>query len=332
MDYIVPVYKKLSKDFISYKSRENSPNTESEKKEDVFSVKDINISYQNDNVYENNIINPNDFFTDEIIKKIIKCNITTREYDKIIFEIKEASKNNLSMIVEDYGLNLNELSAKDKVLIYSKSFVHTEYKSVGRLLGSYSFNKIQIDDRLPNPLIITSIIHELSHFLLEKILKETLMKILETNDTPLISSYIKILLEDNDLNYLLDEFCAHTVEGRFALYGYQDYSSFKYKLDEISHLYSKEDIDYALILANTFAYDIKDIMEEFIGEKLRDEIKDEFLNLNDQPKYEPLDFEIESKIENDYFIESLALILTSGIGEAVNQRNKLERYMDKFGH
>lgn len=332
LDYIVPVYKKLSKDFISYKSRENSPNTESEKKEDVFSVKDINISYQNDNVYENNIINPNDFFTDEIIKKIIKCNITTREYDKIIFEIKEASKNNLSMIVEDYGLNLNELSAKDKVLIYSKSFVHTEYKSVGRLLGSYSFNKIQIDDRLPNPLIITSIIHELSHFLLEKILKETLMKILETNDTPLISSYIKILLEDNDLNYLLDEFCAHTVEGRFALYGYQDYSSFKYKLDEISHLYSKEDIDYALILANTFAYDIKDIMEEFIDEKLRDEIKDEFLNLNDQPKYEPLDFEIESKIENDYLIESLALILTSGIGEAVNQRNKLERYMDKFGH
>ena len=156
------------------------------------------------------------------------------------------------------------------------------------------------------------------------------MKVLDTNNTPLISSYIKILLEDNDLNYLLDEFCAHTVEGRFALYGYQDYSSFKYKMDEISHLYSEDDLDYVLILANTFAYDIKSILENFIDEKLRDDIKKEFLNLRDQPKYEPLDLEIESKIENEYFIKSLALLLASGVGEAVNQIDKLERYMYKF--
>lgn len=72
-----------------------------------------------------------------------------------------------------------------------------------------------------------------------------------------------------------------------------------------------------------FVYDIKDILEDFIDEKLREDIKEEFLKFNDQPKYEPLDFEIESKIENDYFIESLALILTSGIVEAINQRDKI---------
>ena len=121
------------------------------------------------------------------------------------------------------------------------------------------------------------------------------------------------------------------MEGRFALYGYQDYSSFKYKLNEISHLYSKEDIDYTLILANTFAYDIKNILEDFIDENLREDIKGEFLKLNDNPKYDALDFEIESKIENNYFIEALALILTSGVGETINQIDKLERYMDKFG-
>ena len=146
-----------------------------------------------------------------------------------------------------------------------------------------------------------------------------MMKILNTNDTPLISSYVKILLEDNDLNYLLDEYCAHTVEGRFALYGFQDYSSFKYKLDEISHLYSKEDIDYALILAN-----------EYIDEDLRDEIKDEFLKLNDRPNYEPLDLEIESRLEGDDFRDALSMILTSGIGEALSQKDKLSRYMDRF--
>lgn len=284
------------------------------------------------NRYANEINNIEEFFTDNIINKIVECDISIDDYNNILDDIKLDQIESLMNIIRLNNINISELSIKDKVLLYSKSFTQTEYKSVGKLLGSYSFNKIQIDDRLPNPLIMTSIIHELSHFLLEKILKEVLMKVLDTNDTPLISSYVKILLEDNDLNYLLDEFCAHTVEGRFALYGYQDYSSFKYKLDEISHLYSEDDLDYVLILANTFAYDIKSILEDFIDEKLRDEIKKEFLNLRDQPKYAPLDFEIESKIENEYFIKSLALLLASGVGDAVNQIDKLERYMDKFSY
>lgn len=330
LDFIVPIYKDLSNHVISYRLGENQSKPKISKKENTFSINDINIEYKIHKTYKNNLTNPNDLFTDETINQIINCEMTVYDYEKIINSLKETSKTNLSKIIGDYSLDLDELSVKDKVLLYSKSFVPTEYKSVGRLLGSYSFKKIQIDDRLANPLIITSIIHELSHFLLEKILKEVLMRMLSTNDTPLISSYVKIILEDNDLNYLLDEFCAHTVEGRFALYGYQDYSSFNYKLDEISHLYSKEDIDYSLVLANTFAYDIKDIMEDFIDEKLRDDIKEEFLNLNDQPKYEPLDFEIESKIENEYFIKSLAILLAGSVGDAVNQKDKLERYMNKF--
>lgn len=155
------------------------------------------------------------------------------------------------------------------------------------------------------------------------------MKILDTNDTPLISGFVKILLEE-DLNYLLDEYCAHTVEGRFALFGFQDYSSFNYKLDEISKHYSKDDVDYALLAANSFAYDIKEILEGFINESLREEIKREFLYLPDRPDYKPLDLEIESRLEGDDFIEAVALILTSGIGETLNNPEKLERYMAKY--
>ncbi len=294
------------------------------------SIADISVEYLKESKYENNINSPQELLTDEAINLIIRCDITQDDYSEILMDIRKNSQNLMLKILNDNDLDLNELKIKDKILLYSKSFTKTEYKSVGKLLGSYSFNEIRIDDRLPTPLIITSIIHELSHFLLEKILKEVMMKILNTNDTPLISSYVKILLEDNDLNYLLDEFSAHTVEGRFALYGYQDYASFKYKLDEISHLYSKEDIDYALILANTFAYDIKDILEEYIDEDLREEIKDEFLRLNDRPQYEQLDFEIESRLSDNDFTDALALILTSGIGEAINQKDKLSRYMERF--
>lgn len=293
-------------------------------------VKDIEIDYPEENRYDNYLNNPNELLTDENVEKILRCDISDDEYRNILLDITQNAQLNLLNTVKNYNLNINELDVKDKVLLFSKSFTKTDFKSVGRLLGSYSFGQIEIDDRLSDPMIITSIIHELAHFILEKILKEVLMTILITNDTPLVSSYVKILLEDNDLNYLLDEFCAHTVEGRFALYGFQDYSSFNYKLNEISDRYQKDEIDYALLVANTFAYDIKDILEKFIDDDLREDIKKEFLRLSSQPNYEPLDLEIESRLENDDFMESIALILTTGIGEVLANPDKLDRYMNRL--
>lgn len=328
LDFICLIYKDLLKDFISFIRDDDTPKETAE----TLKIKDISVSYKHENVYMNNIDNPEEFFTERNINKIIKCRITIDEYREILFNIRNNSKLMLSNIINTYDIDLDKLQIKDKILLYSKSFTKTEYKSIGRILGSYSFNTIKIDDRLSNPLIITSMIHELSHYLVEKILKEILMKILESNDTALISSFIKILLEDNELNYLLDEFCAHTVEGRFTLYGYQDYSSFKFKFDEISDLYSKEDIEFSLIIANTFAFDIKEILEEFIDDDLREEIKDEFLKLNEPPKYDPLDLEIESRLENDDFIQAIAILLTSGVGEVLNSGDKLERYIAKYNN
>ena len=295
----------------------------------LFSVTDITATYPKDDRYANSLNAPEKLFTDGNIDKIIRCDIKIEDYTSILEDIKNTSHYVLINMMKKHCIDLKYLEIRDKILLFAKSFTNVEYKSVGRLMGSYAFNQIKIDDRLSNPLMITSIIHELSHFILERILKEILMKILDTNDTPLISGFVKILLEE-DLNYLLDEYCAHTVEGRFALFGFQDYSSFNYKLDEISKHYSKDDIDYALLAANSFAYDIKEILEGFINESLREEIKREFLYLPDRPDYKPLDLEIESRLEGDDFIEAIALILTSGIGETLNNPEKLERYMARF--
>ena len=293
-------------------------------------VKDIKIDYPRQDKYNSNLNNPKVLFSDDTIEEIVSSYFNPIDYKKIIDSIKTDYRYNLLSMIKEYNLDIGAMDAKDRVLLLSKSFAETEYKSVGRLLGSYSFDKIKIDDRLPDALIITSIIHELSHCLLERILKEVLMKMLETNDTPLISSFVKILLEDNDLNYLLDEFCAHTVEGRFALYGYQDYSSFNYKLDEISGKYSKDDIDYALIVANTFAYDIKDILEEYIDDDLRDEIKRQYSYISSPPKYEPLDMEIESRFTDNDFIEAISIVLISGFAESISNPQKVKKYMEIY--
>lgn len=290
----------------------------------------IEVEYPRKMRYANSITSPDELFTDETIEIIARCDFSPDDYMVILTDIKKSSQKLIKELTETYEIDINSLKTRDKVLLFSKSFVKTGYKSVGRRLGSYAFNEILVDDRLSNPLIITSIIHELSHFMLEKILKEILMTILKTDDTPLISSYIKIMMEDNDLNYLLDEFCAHCVEGRFALYGFQDYSSFKYKLNEISDAYSQDDIDYALIIANTFAYDIKDIFEGFIDEDLREDIKDEFLSIRDNPNYSELDFEIEERLDENHFSEAISILLLSGIGECLARPDKLERYMAKY--
>ncbi len=194
----------------------------------LFSVTDITPTYPKDDRYANSLNAPEKLFTDDNIDKIIRCDIKIDDYTSILEDIKNTSQYVLINMMKKHCIDLRELEIRDKILLFAKSFTNVKYKSVGRLMGSYAFNQIKIDDRLSNPLMITSIIHELSHFILERILKEILMKILDTNDTPLISGFVKILLEE-DLNYLLDEYCAHTVEGRFALFGFQDYSSFNYK-------------------------------------------------------------------------------------------------------
>ncbi len=347
LDFLVSIYGKLQKEFTRFIKIQKGEavifaqrpfkefNYDSERafyskgSESSFNVKDIEFTYPTQNYHAKSITSPKELFTDENIEKIIKCDIKITDYHDILENITQSSQLILINAIKDNSINLNSLKTKDKVLLFGKSFTDITYKSRGRLLGSYAFNKIKIDDRLPNPLIITSIIHELTHFIVEKILKEILMKIIDTNDTPLISSFIKMLLED-DLNYLMDEFCAHTVEGRFALFGFQDYSSFNYKLDEISHLYSKEDIQYCLLIANTLAYDIKDIFEKFIDDDLREDIKDEFSSLNMAPNYEQLDCEIDSRLDDDNLIEAFSIVLTSGIGQALNNPSKLERYMAKF--
>ena len=329
LDFIIPIYEELSDIYKKFVCNDQSENLMSENFSGEIKVKDIKVRYNRNDSYLNSINNPKELLSDENIEKIIRCNIKISDYHEILADIKQSAQSAFKNTVDEYNLDLSSLKIRDKILLIAKSFTDVEYKSVGRLLGSYSFNTIRIDDRLSNALIITSIIHELTHFIVEKILKEILMKVLNTTDTPLISGFVKILLED-DLNYLLDEYCAHSVEGRFTLYGYQDYSSFNYKLNEISQLFSKDDIQYSLIIANTLAYDIKDILEDFIDEDLREDIKDEFFKLNDRPDYEALEMEIDSRLEDDYLVEAFAIVLTSGIGEAVNNPQKLERYMAKF--
>ena len=298
-------------------------------------VKDIKTNPNNGyNFYDfsNSLSDIEELLSPVNVDKLREFNLAESQFLDIIDNIKTTYKSVLDNLIETYHIDIDSLSTLDKILLFSKSFVKTYYKEGGGDLGHYAFNEIHIDDRATDAMQITTIIHELSHFLLAEILEQVISIILDTNKTEAVEAFVAYLLV-NKLNYLIDEYCAHTVEGRFALYGYQDYGSYEQVLSEFLEQYSPEHVNVANSIGNTFAYYIKDIMESFIDEKLRSDIKEEYSRINDVPNYSKLKYETSVIFDWQRFSKSIRIMLTENIDEFTGNPEDMEKlrlYTIKF--
>lgn len=259
---------------------------------------------------------------DELISEF---DFNIRDYDSLIRNIKRQSFRNLDMLVQDNDIDLEELEILDKVILYAKSFVEVDFKSYGGTLGYFEYNKIFVDDRQRKSLQITTLIHELTHFLIKEILTRALCIILDTTKNEYTESFITYILSDSPLNQLVDEYAAHTVEGRFTIFGYQDYSSFVSLQNQVP----QEHVEIAKTIGNTFANSVKDILESFLDWDLREEIKEQFLeDTIERPDYRQLTFESCNKLTDEGLLQAIQLILSEGF---INpDLELLERYRDEF--
>ncbi len=250
--------------------------------------------------------------TDENITLINDFNFTYDDFTEVIRSIKAQSFKNMDRLIKENSIILDSLDVLDKVLLFAKSFVEVEYKSYGGELGYFEFDKIYVDDRQRKSLQITTIIHELSHFLFREILIRTVCKILDVSKNSHVESVVTYILSASVFNRLIDEYAAHSVEGRFTIFGYQDYSSFKVLQKELD----PEHTDIAKTIGNTFAICIRDLLEGFIDWDLRDEIKTQFLNDTiEEPDYAELRFESCTRLSDDGFMKAIWLILTEGFAD-----------------
>ena len=72
-------------------------------------------------------------------------------------------------------------------------------------------------------------------------------------------------------------------------------------------------------------------MASFIDENLREEIKEEFLKINDSSKFSELQYETSEKYEWERFSKAIQLILTRPLDNLLeNEIGKLEEYTVKF--
>lgn len=273
-----------------------------------------------------------DIFTDENYRAL--DDLTLEGYDTIIKNIAEMGHHHLAKYYED--TNPRNLTILDKIKALTQAYCEINYKSSGAELGSYSFNSINVDDRLDQANQISTLIHELSHHLFSEIFEEILMYLWGCEKSNAIEALAWFTLIGSPLLQLTNEYCAHTCEGRFVPHGYQNYGSFNNILmHEFDPEKDQKAIGLGLVFGNTIAHDILSILEEFIDYNLREEIKQQFKrDFTYPPKYDQIMLETNERMDDDAKIENIKFAMKAGYNAAKDKKMKeiLETFRDKFSN
>lgn len=233
----------------------------------------------------------------------IKCQkqinpIVINDFDTLLSDYNHDLLLNAKISDEDYGRLLSNLFAranfvevngkttKEKILSLASIFTECKTKARGYERG-YIFlgNCIYYDDRLDDSVQISTIIHELAHYFLFSIIESMLCKLFNVNPSSTLQSFVWYFLTLPEFK-IMNEYCAHTVEGRFIPYGFQNYGSFNV-LVETTQI-DQESLDTMIIFGNSFANEIIVYLEKFIDEKLRQEIKIQYRKDLNSPSYESI--------------------------------------------
>lgn len=293
------------------------------------SVRDIEITPDLSVLKTNQLNGFENILTQENLDRICSFNFTMKDFKNIIKDIKLQVLKTLDAAVKKNHILLDELPIEDKVLLFSKSFVNVEYKSYGGELGYFEFNRIYVDDRQLPALQITTLMHELSHFLLKEIIIRILCELLDCTKTSEIESVAIFILSYTPVNRLMDEYAAHTVEGRFTLFGYQDYSSFL-NIQKTIDL-PAEEIEIIKTIANSFSNYIKQILESFIDEDLLDQIKTRFKqDILDRPDYANLALENCKLLNDGGMIQAIEFVVRDGFMISMDNIETLKEYKRQF--
>ncbi len=170
---------------------------------------------------------------------------------------------------------------KEKVLQIANVFTPVIPKSSGLVYGEYGSPIIFYDDRLDESLQISTIIHELAHFLLFDFSVNMLCEILDINPSPVIKSFVDHFLISPEIE-VINEFYAHSVENRFIPLKYQDFNSFLMCISTLG--WNIEDVEDFILLGNSIAHDIIFFLQKYIDDNLRESIKLQFKIDMNEPK------------------------------------------------
>lgn len=217
----------------------------------------------NERIYPIEINSFDDFFNEHNFSLIVNPDFSGDDYYLILDKIFKKL---------DY-LDFEGLPLKNKIIQIANSFTMVITKSSGVSMGEFGVDIIFYDDRLDDSLQISTIIHELAHFLLFDIVVNILCCVFEINPSPVLKSFVEYVLTLPEME-VINEFCAHTVQNRFIPHQYQSFGSFNACVNNLN--LGSDDIEDYMLLGNSFAGDIIDYLQKYIDETLRESIKLQF--------------------------------------------------------
>ena len=277
----------------------------------------------------------NQLFTNENKKILEELSFSVGAYNTIIENIKEEGKANYEKLLDEIPYEKQQnMDILSKIKLITNAFAKISYKSRGAELGSYSFNMINIDDRLDKANQISTLIHELTHHLVAEIFEQALMYLLEVKKSETLEAFIWLVLLGNPTAVLMDEYCAHTVEGRFVPHGYQNFGSFNNVLNQSFDPEKEEDrqmVQSHIVLGNSIAEDLIRLLEGFITPQLREEIKAQYKkDFNFPPKYdqivcetkETLPYQVKASIINIMLVSAFETAQEVDVDDALNEFKK----------
>ena len=138
-------------------------------------------------------------------QKIVKeFSLSVDAYNMIIENIKELGMYNYKEQLSNYtDSQINNMDILSKIALITISFSKINYKSRGAELGSYSFNLINIDDRLDKANQIGTLIHELTHHLVSEIFEQALMYLLEVKKSDALEAFVWFALISSPSSVLM---------------------------------------------------------------------------------------------------------------------------------
>ena len=275
----------------------------------------------------------------------VKCNkqinpISIDDFDILFSEFNENLLLNAKITDEEYNNLLNNIflranyieiqgnTIKDKILNLASIFTQCKPKARGYERGFlFLGDNIFYDDRLDDSVQIATIIHELAHYLLFNIIESLLCDIFNVETSKTLKSFIWYFLMIPEFK-IVNEYCAHTVEGRFIPYGYQNYGSFNLLVKNAP--FDEDSINTMIMFGNSFANEIIVYLEEYICDDLRQEIKIQYKLDSGSKSYDSILLETDDYFSLNDKNRMLIKILYDIFKEASNisVREELESIMD----
>lgn len=218
-----------------------------------------------------------ELFSNEVITQLNNCILTIDSYEMIIENIIETGSNHII-----YKKNMTPL---ERIKAVAEAYSIVISKDDGRSYGEYAYNVICIDENFDSAIQIATLLHELTHHLFNEIIKQIVMYTLEIKKTPIIDSLIQVISTLPSI-LLISEYCASSTEKRYLPEEYVSYSSFNHICEDLN--YNKQILIRTLIIGKGLNDSIERILNTFIDDVLKEDIKKEFVKNNTKPIANPI--------------------------------------------